>query len=378
MTALTLENIKTSLPGDVLKDETVPGLSLRVGRRRVYSLYFRTKTGVERRPKIGEHGIISLAQARAEARKMLGEVAAGRDPIAERQVAKKIGSVDEFFALCYENHWKKKRSGGEVKRLYDAYVAPRIGSDRLRDVGYEAVLRIHSALEVTPYQANRALALVSKLLDFAERPGAGRDPGTNPCRHIPRYPELKRKVFCRPDEIGLLGPVLTRYVTERPAEVAFIYVMLFAGPRPTELERITWRQMERVGEGAVGRIPDGKTGQRDVFFPPQAMQAIDRLPRTQSLDALVFGITAGTAAKFWRKVRGEAGVRGELWMRDLRRTFATTALSGGKTRGMVGELLGQKSEQTTMIYAKLIEGAAHTAAAETADTLEEMLTGRSS
>ena len=85
MTDLTASTLTSAPVGAVLRDKTVPGLHARItttGRK--FYLYFRTKDGTERRPKIGEHPLMTVAQARAIAKDMLLEVAKGNDPMAER------------------------------------------------------------------------------------------------------------------------------------------------------------------------------------------------------------------------------------------------------------------------------------------------------
>ncbi len=50
---------------------------------------------------------------------------------------------------------------------------------------------LHRDLADRPYQANRVLALLSKMLDLAEAWGYRPD-GSNPCRHIEKYKEQAR------------------------------------------------------------------------------------------------------------------------------------------------------------------------------------------
>lgn len=67
-------------------DSTVPGLYLRVGKRKVYYIYYRLGQ-VQRRYKLGSADILSLTEARIRARELLGKVAAGVD-VAEQKMKK--------------------------------------------------------------------------------------------------------------------------------------------------------------------------------------------------------------------------------------------------------------------------------------------------
>lgn len=64
----------------------------------------------------------------------------------------------------------------------------------------------------------------------------------------------------------------------------------------------------------------------------------------------------------------DAGVA-DLRVHDLRHTFASFALSGGQTLGVVGQLLGHRSAQTTTRYAHLVDDAARAAVARVSDDL---------
>ena len=69
---LTNTTIKTAKPGSVIKDASVPGLQLRTfGQRRSFYLYYRNKSGTQRKPKIGDWPTITIDQARQIARKWL-------------------------------------------------------------------------------------------------------------------------------------------------------------------------------------------------------------------------------------------------------------------------------------------------------------------
>ena len=82
---LTEKTIKAAKPGNVPNDAKVTGLHMRVFEgRRAYYLYYRIKTGGQRRPKVGNPDIMTLGQAREIAKAILLQVARGEDPMARR------------------------------------------------------------------------------------------------------------------------------------------------------------------------------------------------------------------------------------------------------------------------------------------------------
>src|SRR6185312_12052843 len=248
---------------------------------------------------------------------------------------------------CSGKDWDK-----EARRLYRNRIAPRLGATRVRAVDYASVKLLHTGLAETPYEANRTLAVLGRMLKEAERWGY-RDAGSNPCSNVERFKELKRRRYAAPEEIAAIGAALDRWAAEAPIWIcgaAFIYTLLFTGARPSEIERATPDMLERVERDGevfgVLRIDHGKTGQRNVFLPPQAMALFDKMPAHRK------HLCGDYHRKFprilWNRVRKEAGCT-DLWARDLRRTFATVALSNGVPIGTVGELLGHRSSVTTKI-----------------------------
>lgn len=95
---LTEKTIKAAQPGDVLNDAKVTGLHMRVFEgRSAYYLFYRPKSGGQRRPKIGDPVIMMLGQAREGAKAMLLRVASGEDPMAKRKEAR---AAPTMAALC--------------------------------------------------------------------------------------------------------------------------------------------------------------------------------------------------------------------------------------------------------------------------------------
>lgn len=387
--SLTNTAIKAILPGWTLYDVDVPGLQVRyTAKRPAYFLYYRTKAGDERRPKLGDTNIVTLAQARERARTMLAAVADGRDPMAERAKVRGEPTMDELWAEVEAKVYNRGKAWDrEAKRLYTTHAAPKVGGLRVGAIDVDDVNAVHAALKGTPIEANRTIAIVSKMLSYAEQPGKKwRAPGTNPCQAIVRYPERKRRRFAKPAELQQIGPLLDGEAEnpKRRAAVAFVYLLLYSGARPTEIENALPSMLERVDVKAVGRcgvlrLEEAKTGPRNVFLPPQAMKVIDQLPvaglplrdRHRRLLAMtICGIRLPRA--LWERVRTAAGCP-DLWARDARRTFATVAFSGGESKHIVSDLLGHASIQTTNIYALLMEDPAFSAAARIGTRMEGFL-----
>jgi integrase len=380
-----IEAIRNAIPGEVIWDDPsrvgVKGLHLRVSLsgKKSFLLYYRTRDGKQRRPKIGDFGELTLAEARKRARKLIDRVAAGEDPSGDWQEAKRETSVRELYARVEKELWSKERfvrSGylADVRVLWRRHIDPALGSLKLSDLDPVRVRVWHQAMENKPYAANRALSVLSRMMSFAEQHGI-RPVGSNPCRMVEGFKERKRKRFASLEEIKRIGEILIEESKTSPGPAAFLYLLLTTGSRPSAIERAGWEDLACHGEGE-GRFAiltlrgksTEKTGEDEtVVIAPQALAIIDRLPRVQG--GTITGCKMPRA--LWRKIQKEVGC-GDLWARDLRRTFATVGMSHGTNMGMISELLNHKSTQTTKRYAKLMDTKRVEAALEIAAKVESM------
>lgn len=371
---LTQANIAAAQPGAVLRDAEVPGLHLRVfPERKVFYLYYRTKDGRERRPKLGDYGVLTIAQARQQARAVLASVTLGADPSADQQAARAAPTVNDLADRWLAEVAAGKKTGKELQRMVDKDVRPALGSLKVAEVDLETVSNLHAKLTRRgPTMANRVLEIVSTMFNCAER-WKMRPRGSNPCQDIEPNPERKRKRHLKSDEFPKLAALLAEKAKGRGRRaVAFIYLLLFSGARPMEIAGARWEWLETrdtpAGRIGILHLPDAKEGARDVFLPPQAMAVLDALPRgTPTITGL-----KRQPRDLWRRWRAEIGLD-DLWVRDTRRSFGSVALRAGHSLGIIGELLGHSSTQTTAIYAKLMDDAAESAVVETAAVIERLM-----
>ena len=104
---------------------------------------------------------------------------------------------------------KKPRTLSEDRRLLRLRILPALGERKLVQIGRADAVRFHAGMRATPVAANRALALLSAILGWAERAGERPD-GSNPCRHVDRYPEKARERLLTAPELARLGDAIDR------------------------------------------------------------------------------------------------------------------------------------------------------------------------
>ena len=377
-----IETLLTAKPGTLIWDKSHPtlsvkGLHLKVlgpGRASIH-LYYRTMNGTQRRPKIGDFPTMKLADARKIAKEWLLEVVRGGDPSKERQEARAELTVKELFDLAMTKHWsapKYQKSGWakEVLNLWKNHLAGPFGSLKLSEVTAKMIREWHASLSSTPYAANRSKAVLSKLFSFAELEEI-RPQNTNPCALVSDHPEVKRERFATEEEIAAVGAILRREAPQSPAAVAFLYLLILTGSRPRAIERARWEDLEIFEQDCqfFGKLTfDGKSGREVVILPPQAMDALKKVPIVS--DGTITGIKM--PRRLWGRIREEVGCP-DLWARDWRRTFASVGMSSGVAPSVIGELQNHKDAQTRQIYQKLFSETRAGAAYSIAEKLGKIM-----
>jgi len=342
-------------------DDQVKGLHLRTRDtgHQAYYFFYRTKSGIQRRPKIGNYPEITVQEARKRAKGIADLVAQGIDPKGDWDLLKEELTVEKLFIKTWNGYWNKERFNEsrwstEVMKLWKNHLSPTFGRLKLSEVTPIRVRKWHAEYEHgARTTANRALSILSRMFSYAEEEEF-RTQNTNPCRLVTKFRERKRKRYATEQEIRLIHEVLQREASSNPRAVAFIYILMFSGSRPRAIERATHEQLIRHnGYGILtfkGKTSHETGDDEQVILPPPAMKILDQLE--PSKDGTLLGIKM--PRDFWMKIKKEVGCK-DLWARDWRRTFATIGLSNGIEVGMIGELLNHKSAQTTKVYAKLIE-----------------------
>src|SRR6185312_6929546 len=145
---MTLTNaaIKNAAAGDVLRDDKVRGLHLRAtAGGKAFYLYYRTRAGQERRPKLGSYPTLQLDAAREIGRDLLEQVAKGEDPAgnwAAQRAAPTVGGLCDRF-LKWAEEEKKPRTHKDYKYMVERHIRPRWGSKKVADITNSDAEKFH-------------------------------------------------------------------------------------------------------------------------------------------------------------------------------------------------------------------------------------------
>ncbi|HUX78549.1 MAG TPA: site-specific integrase [Alphaproteobacteria bacterium] len=365
MQKLTKKIVESTLPQGkdlILWDSEISGFMCKVtpAGKKSYFLYYRTHDKRQRRPKIGDHGVMTCEQARSMAQRWLLEVSQGKDPSSDKQELRSMPTVKELADQYMREHAPRKKASSrkEDKRLWEQYILPTLGSLKVSSVDRSDIAKLHHALQHLSTTSNRVLSLLSKALNLAELWGY-RPNHSNPCLHIKKYSEQKRERFLNQDEISRLMTALEEEEEEKennnPWAVHAIRLLLITGCRLNEILTLKWEEVDL--ENQCLRLQDSKTGKKLVYLSSPAIELLKAIPQEIGNPFVICGGKEGAhlvnLQKPWRRVRAKAGLE-DVRLHDLRHTFASIAASNGLSLPIIGALLGHKQTQTTARYAHLI------------------------
>lgn len=250
----------------VLWDAEVKGFGVRARAAggKSYILHYRVGAGrgaALRKLTIGKHGSPWTPEtARIEAKRLLAEVAAGRDPATARQQEREVLTFGELIDLYLsEGAVHKKASTLKADRgRIEHHLRPLLGKSRADRIGRADVERMRNAVAAGKTTekiatadkrrpgsiarggkgaAAQCVALVSSLFAFAIGRGLCAD---NPARSVKKAPVRKVERFLSEAEIARLAEALDAEAQQsgNPYPPAAIKLLLLTGCRKGEIANL--------------------------------------------------------------------------------------------------------------------------------------------
>jgi len=322
-------------------DSDLKGFGLRLSpSKKTYIVQGRIHgTGATRRVSLGEHGLMTLQEARKRAKKELSAMLGGTDPSHEKKRAKVEAVTLRKVVQQYleDRRELKPSSRADIqKHLKTSFAA---WADRpFIEISREKVMtRFKELSERGPAQANQAFRNLRALLNYARgkyRHGYEPIMGENPVKVLSDT-KVWNRVKVRSgripmDRIGAVWNLLQGLRTD-PGQTRIgqtladaVCFLLLTGCRWSEMAALTW---DRVNlEDGSWHLPDPKN-REPITFPLSSLAAkiVSERPRKGNL---VFPGRSGDgpihdARGVLEKVSALAGTR--VTAHDLRRTFRAVA-----------------------------------------------------
>lgn len=349
---------------DIRWDDQLPGFGLRIypTGKKTFTLSYRAN-GRKHIMTIGAYGVLTLDQARDKAKRLIGQVLDGKDPLEDRKQVSQGATIKKLCHEYIERYGKaNKKTWEEDQRRINRHIIPAWGNIKVRSIKRSDVASLHHAIGKTaPYEANRILALLSKIFELAQRWGFLPENSINPARKIDKFKERKRDRWLSHEELPRVAQAIDK--EDNVYIRAAFWLYLLTGMRRSELLQVKWSEIDF--ERKEIRIPESKAGRiHYVPLSPPAIALIETIPKIQGNPYLLPGRMTGkpivNVRKAWERIKKDAGVEG-VRIHDIRRTVGSWLAQSGNSLHLIGKVLGHTNASTTQVYARLSEDTARKA-----------------
>lgn len=436
MPKITKTVVDAAKPGErefTVWDSELKGFGLRVrttGAKSFMVVYRQAGAGRAapvRRVTIGAVGKITPDEARRAAKKLLGDIAHGYDPAAERAERRDAVTVAELLDLFDEQYVATMVKPGTAvsHRIALAELRRAHGGSKAEALTRAHVATLHARMSERPYAANRAVAVWGKAFTWGASRGLVPE-GFNPTKGLQKYREQGRERYLTSEELARLGDTLRLAETEglpyavdeagpkskhapKPENrrvkldlfaVAALRLLLLTGARLREILHAQWPQVDF--ERGILFLPDSKTGRKPVYLSAAAQAVLVSLPHIDGNPYIIAGhgprkrrkdaasIESGNQApgkkepagspradlqRPWAAVCRAAGIEG-VRLHDLRHSFASFGAGASLGLPIIGKLLGHTQASTTLRYAHLDADPLRRAADAIGATISAAMEGR--
>jgi integrase len=346
LTPLAVSRLRPQARAFLVWDVLQRGLVLQVqpSGYRAYKVIYRHHN----RPRwyhIGAADAVSLAEARRLAAELMLEVIRGKDPAAERRVAR--GDIFAELASRYlEEHPKKKnKSWQQAAKLVRRYLLPAWGDLSANVITRSDVRAVMGKIN-GPVLANQVLASGSAIFTWAVKQELV---PINPCRGVERNATVSRERVLSDAEV----PLFWQAFGEAGLPGIALQVSLLTGQRPGEVSRMRrehiadgWWTMPGAPDAATG-WPGTKNAQTHRVWLPQPVQEIlTALGDNES--GFVFG-QAWALDPGMRRVCEQLNVP-RATPHDLRRTHGSTITALGFGRDAMNRIQNHREGGIADVY----------------------------
>ncbi len=350
-----IRDFRAPLRGRVyLHDSATPHLQICVTEKGARTFYYgRRISGRPTRIRLGTVGELTVQVARRLAQQLTGQIAEGKDPHHERQLAKRAPTLGDLWAWWEKTMIPRKKTGQRDvsywSRFLQTWKQRSLQSIKRRDVQH---LHGEVVAKHGPITANRLIGLLKAMFNAAEHVGYE---GSNPCRKLLLAPEQSREVYLDGEDLRRFFAALEEEAEPWPD---FFKTCLFTGARKGNVMAMQWADLDlHTGLWRLGENKSGKPVAVPLSEP--AVQLLERRRREATGESpWVFPTPRNplkpirTAQHAWERVIARAGLEGKR-IHDLRRTLGSWQAIGGSSLQIIGKSLGHTSLAATEVYARL-------------------------
>jgi integrase len=284
----------------------------------VFMVQYRTNAGERRKPSIGLFGELTVEQARSIAQDWLAEVRHGRDPSALKSAARKAPTMKELctrFMEDYSELHNKPSTVASNRKHISLHILPALGHLKAPDVTRLDIVAMMKKRQKAPTGANRVLSCLRKMFNMAEVWGYRPD-GSNPCRHVQKYPEKGKTRLITDVQLSQLYAYLDQADAEgleHPILTLAVRLQFEFAARMSEILMLRWEWIDFANRRVVW--PDSKTGDMSKPMSQEAIRLLTSAPRyadssfvCPSIFKSWLPLPRHTYSQGWRRILSRAGV----------------------------------------------------------------------
>ena len=357
LTKRYIDSLKPPETGDIVHwDDELKGFGIRVwfSDTKSYFVQYRNQYGRQRKISIGRHGVLTPAEARKRAVKILGDVAADKDPMGERKKTRNESTFKDLVDEYIKRHASQKKSGVEDIRIINKDLIKPWGHLPVSEINRRDLISIINAIKDrgAPVAANRTLALIRKIFNF------GIDQAItdiNPCMRVkPIFKEQQRDRMLTEDEIRIFWSNLPKTDTSVSLQQA-LKMILITAQRPGEVISAEWSEFDLKTNWWTIPAEKSKNGlTHRVYLSRHALEILKQLKQDNrylfpSPKNIHRHIKVNALSQGLRRNQEIFGIP-HFTAHDLRRTAASHIASMGAPWVTISKILNHKISGPTSVY----------------------------
>ena len=386
----------------VLWDTEIKGFGVRVlpSGLKTFIVQYRNVEGIKRRLNLGRYGVLTVEQARDEAKIKLGAVAKGEDPAKEVHDARKDMSVAEMCdwylvearagnILGRKNRPIKASSLSKDESRIKTHIKPLLGKRIVRHLTRADIEQMQTDVKNGktakergrgrggratggPAAASGCVGTIQAIIGHAKHKGLL---ATHPTEGAKKLAGNKKKRRLSVDEIVMMGKAMAyaERIGENPVALAVLRTLLLTGYRREEAQAMH-RAWLNAPAGYVA-FPDTKGDAQVRAIGLAAIKVIQAQPLIVGNphafpSAIADGPFTAVSACLDRICK-LAGIKG-ITPHTLRHTFGSVAGDLGFSELTIRAMLGHASQNVTQDYIHIDE-ALKLAVQRTSDEIARLL-----
>lgn len=336
------------------RDDSLKGFAVRITSSGIKSFVIeKLINGKVRRITLGRYGELTVEQARKEAQKLLGKIATGIDPIAEKQVAKAqsitLSEAFQDYSVIRKASLKLKTLASYESVLNGAFADWK--NKPLLAITKDKIQKRHALLgeEHGEAYANLAMRILRAIFNFAigkYEDAQGRSfISDNPVKRLSQtrawYRVERRRSYIKLHELAAWYQAVMALPNQTLRD--YLLLILFTGLRRQEAAALRWDQIDLKAKTLT--VPETKNHEPHTLPISTYLYELLQTRHQTKISEYVFPGTGKDGyivepRKQMAKVTQSSGI--QFTVHDLRRTFITVAESLDISAYAVKRLLNHK------------------------------------